>query len=206
MLKITFTEKYQMFYLKKAINEILQNKDESIIESIEEDHDNGCNYINNIKVPVTFPIYIKDYISQLNKKKNLRYFYRGTIVSTKKWVLKYDKPSINSIIEKSKRGRTKDKYSIDKNYYKTMSRSCFTLCPTEWGDRDKSWTYRFFEAIMCLSIPILENNSNDIYKNDYFYYSDEDEHIYNKDKVIENYQKFINSDHFLHNVKELNFA
>ena len=41
-----------------------------------------------------------------------------------------------------------------------MSKSKFTLTPTGGCP----WSYRFFEAIMCLSIPILENNSNDIYE------------------------------------------
>ena len=84
-----------------------------------------------------------------------------------------------------------------------MSRSYFTLCPTEWGNHKKSWTYRFFEAIMCLSIPILENNSNDIYMKDYFCFFDKNEHIYDKDKAIKNYNKFIKSKHFIKNIHEL---
>jgi len=55
---------------------------------------------------------------------------------------------------------------------------------------------------MCLSIPILENNSNDIYKKDYFCFFDNDEHIYDKDKAIENYNNFIKSKHFLKNIDE----
>jgi hypothetical protein len=56
---------------------------------------------------------------------------------------------------------------------------------------------------MCLSIPILENNSNDIFIKDYFYFYDNDDHIYDKDKAIENYNKFIKSKHFLKNIPEL---
>jgi len=53
---------------------------------------------------------------------------------------------------------------------------------------------------MCLSIPILENNSNDIYMKGYFCFFDKDEHIYDKDKTIENYNKFIKSKHFIENI------
>ena len=38
---------------------------------------------------------------------------------------------------------------------------------------------------------------------DYFYFFDKDEHIYDKDKAIQNYNKFIKSRHFLKNIPEL---
>ena len=202
MLKIKYNEKYQLFYLKKAITELLNENNKNNIKSIKEDHLNGCNYINNIKIPITFPNYIKKYIDECSKDKNLKYFYKGTIGNTKRWILNYNNYP-NSIVKKSFKGRTKEKYTIDKEYYKDMSRSYFTLCPTNWGNKKISWTYRFFEAIMCLSIPILENNSNDIYMKDYFFFFDKDEHIYDKDKAIENYNKFIKSKHFIKNIPEL---
>ena len=54
-LEINFSEKYQLFYLKKSINEYILKYDDktkkNIIENliIREDHINGCNYINNIR-------------------------------------------------------------------------------------------------------------------------------------------------------------
>lgn len=107
---------------------------------------------------------------------------------------------MNSVIENSKYGRDTDKkYTIDKKYYDTLSKSKFTITPTG----DCPWSYRFFEAIMCFSIPILENNSNDIYMKDYHYLYDKDQHIYDEAKAIDNYDKFIKSKHFLKNVPEL---
>ena len=130
MLKIKYKEKYQLFYLKKALGELCNEKNENNIKSLKEDHINGCNYINNIKIPVTFPNYIKNHIDKCSKDKNLKYFYMGTITGTKNWVGNYNN-SPNSIVKESRRGRTKDKYTIDTNYYRDMSRSYFTLCPTE---------------------------------------------------------------------------
>ena len=40
---------------------------------------------------------------------------------------------------------------FDENYYRTMCRSKFTLCPG--GDRN--WSMRFYEALICKSIPII---------------------------------------------------
>ena len=202
MLKIEFNEKYQLFFLKKALNEIIQEKNinKNFIKNIREDHENGCNYINNVKIPVTFPICLKNFISRLDKDKKFKYYYKGTISPTKKWVLKY-KSNSKAIVEESRRGRSDKKYEIDINYYQNMCNSYFTLCPTEWGDKKISWTYRFFEAIMSLSIPILQDNSNDIYMKDYFFYYDSEIHVYNKEKAEKNYNIFINSKHFLNNIE-----
>ena len=199
MLKIKYDESYQMFYLKKAINELLNEKDKkNIIKKIKEDHINGCNYIDDIKIPLTFPMYILNYTNKLNKNKEIDYNFIGTITDHRKWIEKYKKD--NSIIKSSGYGRDiQKKYEIDKDYYDVISKSKFTLTPTG----DCPWSYRFFEAIMCLSIPILEDNSNDIYMKDYFCFFDKDEHIYDKDKALKNYNKFINSKHFLKNIAEL---
>ena len=196
MLTINYNDTYQLFYLKKAIGELLNENNKNNIESIKIDHLNGYNYINNIKIPLTFPMYILNYTNSLMKEKEIDYNFIGTITPERKWVEKYTK---NSVIKKSGYGRDKNKkYKIDKDYYNTISKSKFTITPTG----DCPWSYRFFEAIMCLSIPILENNSNDIYMKDYFCFFDKDEHIYDKDKAIENYNKFIKSKHFLKNIHE----
>ena len=48
MLTITFNETYQLFYLKHAVNEVLDDVNNNItINKISIDHKNGCNYINN---------------------------------------------------------------------------------------------------------------------------------------------------------------
>ena len=196
MLTINYIEHYQIFYLKKAICELLNENNKNNIKSIEIDHQNGYNYINNIKIPLIFPMYILNYTNSLVNEKEINYNFIGTITPMRKWIKKY---SENSVIKQSTYGRDKNKkYEIDEDYYNTICKSKFTFTPTG----NCPWSYRFFEAIMCLSIPILENNSNDIYMKDYFCFFDKDEHIYDKDKAIENYNKFIKSKHFLKNIHE----
>jgi hypothetical protein len=41
---------------------------------------------------------------------------------------------------------------VDEFYYRTMCRSQFSLCPAG----DESWSMRFYEAMMCRSIPVLQ--------------------------------------------------
>jgi len=203
MLSINFNEVYQLFYLKKAINELVnKNNKNNKINAIMEPARNGCNYINNIKTPLIFPIYLLDYINKLNKNKEIDYNFVGTIIPHRNWIKKKKYQTHNSIIKSSNYGRDpKKKYEIDKEYYDIMCKSKFTLTPTG----DCPWSYRFFEAIMCLSIPILEDNSNDIYMKDYFCFFDKDEHFYDINMAIKNYNTFINSKHFLKNIKELDF-
>lgn len=197
MLKINYRETYQEFYLKKAINELKLNSDVKI-EARAGNGKSANNYINNIKIPLIFPMYLLNYIDNIDKNKELDYNFIGVIFpSHRNWV-KNKKYKKNSIIKESINGRDiEKKYQIDKEYYSIMCKSKFTLTPVG----DCPWSYRFFEAIMCFSIPILDNNSKDIHMKEYFCFSDEEEHYYDLKKAIGNYNKFINSDHFLKNNK-----
>lgn len=145
MLIINYNENYQCFYLKKAINELYEIYN-SLTEPeiiIKVDHYNGINYINEIKVPIIFPLYIKDYIDKLSKNKIYNYNFIGTVTEKREWINKYKND--NSIIYNSNKGRDKNtKYDIDKLYYDTLCKSKFTLTPTGVCP----WSYRFFEAIV----------------------------------------------------------
>jgi hypothetical protein len=52
----------------------------------------------------------------------------------------------------SNRGRVFPKKSWDEDYYRILSNSKFVLCPSG----DYTWTYRFFESILCGAIPVVE--------------------------------------------------
>ena len=183
------SDTYQLYYLKQAINEARDKFPSEIV--LKTDHYNGTNYINDVKYPLIFPLYLKNYISGLDKTKTIDYNFIGTISNKRNWI--YDYNIFNSIIRESRKGRDpKQKYNIDVDYYRVISSSKFTLTPTG----DCPWSYRFFEAIMCMSIPIVENNSNDIYMKDYFYYYKDDKHIYIEEMARKNYDTF-KSRHFL---------
>lgn len=73
--------------------------------------------------------------------------------------LKINKPLLkrldNLYINSSIRGRVFPEKSWDNEYYNFMLRSKFILCPSGIY----IWTYRFFEAILCGAIPIVEKSS-----------------------------------------------
>lgn len=86
----------------------------------------------------------------------------------------------------------KDRNYFDEHYFKIMTKSKFTLCPAG----DLPWSMRFYEALMCKSIPIVRN-SQETYRSakeallDYKYYLPEDNHIYRLDWVEHNYNVFL---------------
>lgn len=77
-------------------------------------------------------------------------------------------------------------------YFEVIRNSQFTLCPAG----DLPWSLRFFEAIMCRSIPIVSDREH-VGRNDleraigYRSYLHDDDHRYDEDVVEENYRLFL---------------
>lgn len=77
-------------------------------------------------------------------------------------------------------------------YFQVLRSSQFTLCPAG----DLPWSMRFFEAIMCRSIPIVSDamhvGRNDVERSiGYRVYLPDDEHLYDEDLAEENYRRFL---------------
>ena len=85
------------------------------------------------------------------------------------------------------------KNTFDKNYFNNMSKSKFCLCPAG----DSMYSMRFYEALMCKTIPIVDTieetyRSKDESELDYkFYVTSSPTFIYRKDWVEHNYNLFI---------------
>lgn len=90
---------------------------------------------------------------------------------------------------------------FDEKYFKIMCQSKFTLCPMG----DAPWSMRFFESIMCKSIPILEKDEHtgrfEKERNiGYKYYLINDEHVFREDWVEYNYELFIKMQTLIKNI------
>lgn len=83
-------------------------------------------------------------------------------------LLKFNTPRGSLLISSSDNGRIFPGKVWDDSYFRTLADSQFVLCPTG----DYVWTYRFFEAIMCGAIPIVEK-SCDSYRPFKFFQMDE---------------------------------
>lgn len=87
----------------------------------------------------------------------------------------------------------KDRNVYDERYYTNMCKSKFCLCP----GGDKKWSMRFYEALMCKTIPIVHEKNNfhrskAESKLGYKYYLSSDKHfVYRGDWVEHNYKLFL---------------
>lgn len=80
---------------------------------------------------------------------------------------------------------------FDEYYYRVMCQSEFTLCPA--GDR--RWSMRFYEALMCKTIPILESRWHhrsiaEAFRR-YRFYLPRSRFVFRKDWAEENYELFL---------------
>lgn len=173
----------QEFYFKNALDEQLIK----IENNFGIDHKTGTCFNNSIIYPVVFPLKMINEILNIskNKEKELNYFYRGIYTEKKKWILDF-KTKENTIVEFSDYGRDPTKkYNLDIDYYTKMSSAYFTLCPIDVYQ----WSYRFFEAIMARTIPILDDDTEDIYSYRFKFYKKSDEHVYCSDWIDYNIEQ-----------------
>ncbi|WP_041273036.1 exostosin domain-containing protein [Desulforapulum autotrophicum] len=82
--------------------------------------------------------------------------------------------------------------SFDDNYFRKMAASKFTLCPAG----DNFWSMRFYEALMCKSIPIVKER-NETFRSkaeselDYKFYFSNEQFVFNENWVEHNYKLFL---------------
>ena len=80
---------------------------------------------------------------------------------------------------------------FDEHYYRVMCQSEFTLCP----GGDLKWSMRFYEALMCKSIPILQSRMHHRSLREAFsgykFYTRSQKLVYRPDWVEYNYQLFL---------------
>jgi hypothetical protein len=79
----------------------------------------------------------------------------------------------------------------NKFYFETMCQSHFCLCPAG----DTSWSFRFYEVLMCGSIPIVESwhhtyRSPDESNINYNYYLFDEKHVFDYQMINSNYELF----------------
>jgi pyruvyltransferase len=181
---VTYTgyEMLQEFYAKKFIEETMHGR----YSNLSIDHILGTTTINTQIYGLIFPSSMISMISGLSKDKRYEYYFKGLITDSRKWVHNFQ--SSSSLIQNSTYGRDfSKKYSYDMDYYTNMSLSKFVICPVGGCP----WSYRFFEAIMCFAIPIMEKNTIDKYCKDYTYFEVGDTYIYSHEVALKNYTIFL---------------
>ncbi len=89
------------------------------------------------------------------------------------------------VINSSDRGRVFPLKAWDLAYYKLLSDSRFTLCPSG----DFTWSYRFFEAALCGSIPVVQEICSVYQGFRYYTFADRhDEMVWRSEDAEANYE------------------
>jgi len=104
----------------------------------------------------------------------------------------FDRTTIDRDVFVPKEVPEADRARFHPHYFQVLRSSQFTLCPAG----DLPWSMRFFEAVMCRSIPIVADRQhmgrNDLERQiGYHAYLRDDEHVYDEDLAEDNYQRFL---------------
>lgn len=194
---------------------------ERFIKALSEKNINNIKIKKN--VPQTYAIFPQSfYNNQMDEAKTIDFNFHGSIgqneyqAINRAWVFDFiskyftkDSFFVNTILKENhipigvfdysdKFGSltwitTKVRAIYDANYFSTLRKSKFCLCPAG----DYPWSIRFYEALMCKAIPIVKYSwetwrSLEESKLDYkFYLVDDKEFIYREDWAEHNYALFM---------------
>jgi len=156
---------------KQAMEEIGMKGEIKIIHS-----ENPKTFINGKEYTLIFPRFILD----IKEEKVIDKIFVGLLTEQRKVFLR-NFPE--AVILNSNNGRKQETKEKDLSYFRMLARSRFVICP----NGDFIWTYRFFEAILCRCIPIIEEEC-ELYKG-YHYYKVGDKYEYREDWIKENLSK-----------------
>lgn len=191
--RVKFQKLEELFLVKFPIKQ----EDTVCISAIEIRHKGTepSTGIGNLKRPLVFPHAMLDYCRKLwPERRSYDFCFLGLVTEARKhWLQRYltrHVPGFWKILRKLKmqvagtnvlhklglspfkilitattRGRYFPGKSWDDEYYRYMTNATYVLCPS--GDAGCPWTYRFFEAMLCGAIPVVETPTP-VYE--HFYY------------------------------------
>lgn len=144
--------KIQEIRARQALNECKRYDTIKVIHA-----ENPKTIIGKKEYSLVFPHFISNMFVYC---KDIDISFEGLVTAKRQVFLykiyeTYENEHHNIKIISSKRGRQDKVKEIDHKYFETLHRSKFIACP----NGDFVWSYRFFEAIICKAIPIIENES-----------------------------------------------
>ncbi len=196
-----------------------------LIAQAYEEEGLKCPDINEWQAPIKllYPWSFVDAVSKMPGDKTHDYcfiggLYRPDTYGNRKWIIDFAKqrftylsyflltdgqtehmrlgPFDHTHIERDvfvpKQVPPRDRAFFHDHFFRKLRSSQFTLCPAG----DAPWSMRFFEAIMCRSIPIVSDlehvGRNELERSiGYRVYLREDDHIYDEYLVEENFHAFL---------------
>jgi len=131
------------------------------------DHRNGVVNLQGVNFGLKYPKTYLQHIEQLNQDKIYDFCFVGHFESFGREESLKPFMDKNSYIKHSEVGRQKEKYDFDTSYYQVMCNSKFSLVPNHVSSKNpkkwqhpNAWSYRFIEAIISNSLPVLFRESS----------------------------------------------
>jgi hypothetical protein len=168
----------QEYYFRAALRE------QGLVDGqVKVDHHNGlCWHKETGWIPIIFPESIINRVRSITPEKSDDYFFRGVISEGREWILEY------AGVSESFYGRdSQKKYELDIDYYSHMRSARFTLAPVG----DCPWSYRFLEAALCGSIPVLGKFDEDVFSDHFQFFRHGEPHFYDASVAEENFEVFL---------------
>ena len=129
---------------------------------ISIDHENGTAKVGSVDVGLVYPRRFFTCARILQKKiRHFEYYFNGAMPANggrREMLEKYLSRNDSKILESYHGRKNSNKGRFNESYFSDLGNSKFALCPhqADWpGPRETMWTYRFVEACMAGSIPIL---------------------------------------------------
>ena len=147
------------------------------------DHKEPFVQINGQKKVLIYPKQAFDLSKKFWNPKRTKVFFRGFVPFFREEALKQWEGL--ATIEKVDTGRKSINRFWDETYLTATGKAEFVLCP----DGGWPWSYRFYEAVLCGAIPIVQTEC-DIYQGyNYFKWNEQDKLQYDLTRAIENFER-----------------
>ena len=175
---VSYAPTLQEYYFRSALQEEGLSKG-----SVKVDHHNGlCWHKETGWIPIVFPQSLIERVRSIPLEKKDEYFFRGVISPGREWILGY--PGVSECFY----GRdSKKKYDLDIDYYSHMRSANYILSPVG----DCPWSYRFLEAALCGSIPVLGKYDKDVFCEHFQFFRHGETHFYDVSVAEENFEVFL---------------
>ena len=126
--------------------------------SIDIDHRAPSVQIGSVSRPLLFPRALLDLYRRSWSDRRVSFIFTGFPTRDRRVALRGWRRRSgvrDASITWSRTGRRWPEKSWDQEYINGLGSARFALCP----DGDFIWTYRFFEAVACGAIPVIENTT-----------------------------------------------
>lgn len=213
VVHIASREKDKFCYLERFFNlrYVVDTADVPVLAGVTLSHAEPETRIGEIKRPLIFPAGIVQRCRNLwPNERTLRFSFRGLLTPERRTVLEnwmistignraatpnwnapiYDE-TLKLEVQVSEIGRHFPEKVWDDSYYRSLAASKFVLCPSG----DCTWSYRFFESVLCGAIPIAEQPCAA--------YEGFEYHLMNEDAKALQWSEQIAEHNFAHAVKRL---